>query len=111
MSSAYDQNYKIGYLGVLSFQSKVKLSNINLEIGDIPGIQANLENLSGDFSKQNLFIPFSENQANNLVLSQTEYSTISIEGTVEILNWQADQTECPSCLDIKLMEMGMHPNY
>ena len=52
MSSAYDRNGKIGYLGVLSFQSKVKLSNINVEIGDIPGIQANLGNLSGDFSKK-----------------------------------------------------------
>ena len=86
------KNYKIGYLGVLSFQSKVKLSNINVEIGDIPGIQANLENLSGDFSETKpIYTVFRKNQANNLVLSQTEYSTISIEGTVEILNWQVDQ--------------------
>lgn len=42
-------NYKVGYLGVLTFQSKVKVSNINVEIGDIPGIQANLENLTGHF--------------------------------------------------------------
>lgn len=85
-------NYKTGNLGLLSFQTEVKLSNIKIEIGDTPGVQVNLETLVGDFATTKpVYTVFRKNHGDNFVLSQREHAAISIEGSVEILNWQVDQ--------------------
>ena len=80
-------NYQTGNLGVLTFQSKVELSDIVLNLEGDEGYRTDLTGLTGDFSTKNSVYTFNKKgNSDNFILSPTEANALSIEGNIQILD-------------------------
>ena len=79
-------NYRPGYLGLLTFQSQVELSNVEVDVKGEEGRRVNLEGLSGNYSMTQPVYTINHGNGDNFVLIPTEAQALSIEGKVEILD-------------------------
>jgi len=80
-------NYQTGYLGALTFQSKVELSDVVLNLEGEAGYRTDLTGLAGDFSTRKSVYTFNKKgNSDNFILSPAEANALSVEGNIEILD-------------------------
>lgn len=79
------ENYQPGHLGILSFQTQVKFSNILVDDFGSEGERVELEALLGDYNiAKPLYTIQRMDHRDNFVLSQTEVKALTISGDVKI---------------------------
>ena len=79
--------YQTGYLGALTFQSKVELSDVMLNLEGDEGYRGDLNGLTGEFStKKSVYTLNRKGNSDNFILSQTEATALSVEGNIQILD-------------------------
>ncbi len=78
-------DYITGSLGILTWQSKVVLTDLFVDFGGDEGYKVELENMSGDFYTPNPSYTIYDTRGDNFIFSETEATAFSAEGNVTVL--------------------------